>query len=431
MSSPNYKGSSNHIDLTDPCGGNSAGNGETAGETLLNLTTLLDELATAGQYEFLIEITLNALQSHKKDDIVCLCLDMVTRICKEDKTNKERIGNNETMVEELVFALKNFGTSENVQTKASSAMACVSGDSKARSVLVQSGACRLLVQILQAQTQKPGESSEEIVSAVVSALRGLSAEASARESFRLLMASNYICKAMNAHISSTTLQRDACAFLSNTSVNIETQEVFPVSCDVFQAMIDALRKHQTEDKVVSVACFALLNLTCEESNLRVLRSIEGIFDLFDQSSDDGTSEMWNYQDAYELLDRLQMSKAADESLEEQAQESLHVMIALKDSKPEVIPEVVDLLNNFDWSSRIARECCKLCTWTSCVYHCLAPTMILICLLALLTFHNPILSSSLSYPCRRILRAPNNHHGCATRSHSQGNDTLPEECCRYR
>lgn len=356
VSTPN---GSNNIGAIDPSGASSgAYNGVTVDETLLNLTSLLDELTTTGDYDFLIEITLNALQSHKKLEVICLCLDTITKICKQDKTNKKRLGDNGAMLEEIIFALKNFGISEIVQTKAASAIACVSDDDKARLTFVQSGACRLLVRILQTQTQTPSDASEAIVGPVVSALRGLSTEASAREPLGLMMASKYVCKAMEMNLSVKPLQRDACAFLSNVSVDMETQSVFPVSSDVFQAMVNALREHQTEEKVASVTCFALLNLTCEESNLRALRSIDGVFDVFNQSNDDGTSEIWNYQDTYDLLDRLQLSKAADESLEEQAQESLQVIIALKDGKPEVIPDVVDLLNNFDWSSRVAADCSK-------------------------------------------------------------------------
>ena len=366
VSTPN---GSNEIGPIDPSGITSgAYEVGTVDEPLLNLTSLLDELATAGAYDFLIEIALNALQSHKNVEVICLCLDTITKICKQDKTNKKRLGDNGAMMEEICFALKNFGTSENVQTKAASAIACVSGDDKARLALVQSGACRLLVPILQTQTKTPTDTSEAIVGAVVSALRGLSTEASARESLGSTVASKHICKAMELNLSVAPLQRDACAFLSNVSVDMETQQVFPVSSDVFQAIVNALREHHTEEKVASVACFALLNLTCEESNLRALRSIDGVFDVLDQSNDDGTSEIWNYQDAYDLLDRLQLSQAADASLEEQAQESLQIMVALKDGKPEVIPDVVDLLKNFDWSSRVAADCSKsrACLVISCL-----------------------------------------------------------------
>jgi len=334
-------------------------------ETFANLSSLLDGLATAGDYDFLLEVLLNAMQTHySSTDIQSLCLETLVLMCQQDPSNLERLGELPVVMEELVICSKNFPCPSPLRAIAARTMATVAVNSKARLALVQAGACRMLVRMLQncssgttrhANGTITSTDTSEAAEAAMAALRGLSTEPAARDSLDSMLACKYVCQAMDGNRAMSPLLRDGCAFLSNVSVDIEHEDVAVVSRDVLQAIVGALRMHTTDIGLVSVACFALQNLTCNNYNLRTLRNIEGVFELFTDSGDDAENTMWDCQEAYDVLDRLQLSRAEDESLEDQASESLQVMIAIKDGKPDVIPEVVDLLKNFEWSVRINVE----------------------------------------------------------------------------
>jgi ferredoxin-like protein FixX len=315
----------------------------------LNLKLLLEELARARDFDFLVEVLMNALQSSTKESMKLVCLDTLVSVCKQDSSNKERLVAVNAM-EECVFALKNFANSKEIQQQAATAIACLTTVQKARDAVIQSGACRLLVRILQYFPE-----DTLVVAAAVSALRGLSIEPSTRETFELMMSSKYVSTIMATHLANAQLQRDGMAFLANISVNVETQEVSVVSRSVLKAIVDALRYHKSEAHLVKVGCFALRNLTYQHQNLRILRGIDGVFNLFDEASD-GDNKVRHYQDSYDVLESLHMSQAEDESLEDQAFESLQVMVALKDGKPEAINDVWDVLTSFDWSTKVTVEC---------------------------------------------------------------------------
>ncbi|CAB9512603.1 expressed unknown protein [Seminavis robusta] len=321
----------------------------TVDETEENLKTLLEELAHAKDFEFLVEVLVNALQSSSdKENIKVICLQTICKICKTDSGNKERLVRVNAH-EECVIALKNFGNCSQVQQIAAAAIACLASvNQETRTTMVLQGVCQMLVGLLQQFLEE-----ESVVAAGLSALRGLSTEASTRESFRLVVASKYVCETMEKYLDNVPVQRDGIAFLSNTSIDMEGQKVSIVSRGVLKAIFEALSLHKTDGALVRVGTFALRNLTYERQNLRTLRGIHGIFELFVECED---SRILEYPDSYEVLEQLHMSQAQDESLEYEALESLHVLVAIKGDRPAAILEIGNLLRNHEWSAKVTSEC---------------------------------------------------------------------------
>ena len=312
-----------------------------------NLESLIRDLGEAKDYEFLIEIVVNAMQSYSvRKPLQVLCLLTIVKICKEEARHKERLVGTKA-IEEIVFAMKRFDSCTEIQIAAGAAISALAGSEKARTLLVQHGACRLLVKNL-----KNFMADSKVAASTITALRGLSLEASAREAFGLVLASKYVSAVMMEHPSIASLQRDGCAFLSNVSVDMQSQEVSVVSRDLLEAIVNAILAHRDSESVVSVACFALCNLTYEKKNLRTLRDIEYVFSLFEPSE---ANNVLGSQDAYDVLERLQMSQAEDASLEDHAAESLK-MVALKADEIGAVSEVKGLMENFVWSATVSADC---------------------------------------------------------------------------
>jgi hypothetical protein len=304
-------------------------------------------LGEAKDYEFLIEIVVNAMQSYSaRKPLQVLCLLTIVKICKEEAGNKERLVGTKA-IEEIVLAIKRFDSCTEIQIAANTAISVLTGSKKARTLLVQHGACRLLVKNL-----KTFMVDSKVAASTIAALRGLSLETSAREAFGHILASKYVSAVMMKQSSVASIQRDGCAFLSNVSVDMQSQEVSVVSRDLLEAIVNAILAHRDNESVVSVACFALCNLTYEKKNLRTLRDIEDVFSLFEPSD---ANKVLGCQDAYDVLERLQMSQAEDASLEDHAAESLK-MVELNANEKGAVLEVKGIMENFDWSAKVSADC---------------------------------------------------------------------------
>jgi hypothetical protein len=179
----------------------------------------------------------------------------------------------------------------------------------------------------------------------------LSPELEAREAFKRLRASKFAAESMIVHRSCVSIQRDGCAFLSNCAVNIEKQFVAFVPMEELEAVVQAMAHHKHEVSVMQGACFALKNYTHEEKNTRTLRHCRGIDDLMAHASTYEASANC-MADAGDVLERMQVSRSVDESLEDQAYMSLLHIVESQANTPQASRSILDFMRNYDWSPRL-------------------------------------------------------------------------------
>jgi hypothetical protein len=143
-------------------------------------------------------------------------------------------------------------------------------------------------------------------------------------------------------------------------VDSEKQSVMAVGQQVLDAVVDALKTHPDDEATVGGACFALKNFTFEQSNIRALCKMDGIFGLLLAQSE-------RYEDGAIVLERLQLSTAEDASLEDSAVDSLNAIVVSQSEEPKIIEDVLETMKSFDWSAKVTAACLRsLSSLASCV-----------------------------------------------------------------
>jgi hypothetical protein len=316
-------------------------------ETIIDgLASLVQDMVAAdGGSEFVADVILGAMNEYtSQEQIQTYCLRAIWDLCKENEQQKQHVmqaGATET----IMRALRNFSHSLLVQEKGCGAIWSLGVNSHNRVVLVRAGACE---QVLTAMKTFRHEAS--LVRTAIGALRTLSPEIEARDSFKSLKASEITAKAMMLHRFSVPIQRDGCAFLSNCAVNVEKQFVAVVPLEELDAVVQAMANHREEVSVMQGACFALKNYTFEAKNCRSLRLCKGLEELVAHASMFVASPSC-LEDADEIMERLQLSGAADESIEDQAQLSLFALIESQGNSLEA-ERVLEFMRSYDWSPRL-------------------------------------------------------------------------------
>jgi hypothetical protein len=316
-------------------------------ETIIDGLAFLvkDMVAAEGGSEFVADVILGTMREYtSQEQIQTYCLRAIWDLCKDDQKQKQYVMQ-AGATESIMRALRNFSDSLLVQEKGCGAIWSLGVNSHNRVVLVRAGACERVVTAM-----KKFMMTETLVRTAIGALRTLSPELEARDAFKPLKASEITAKAMMHHRSSVSIQRDGCAFLSNCAVNIEKQFVAVVPLEELDAVVQAMANHREEVSVMQGACFALKNYTFEEKNCRSLRLCEGLDELVAHASMFVASPSCP-EDANDILERMQLSRAADESIEDQAQISLFTLIESQGNSPQAQP-VLEFIRSYDWSPRL-------------------------------------------------------------------------------
>jgi hypothetical protein len=319
---------------------------EQAQNIIDGLVSLVQDIGAAdGGSEFVADVILGAMNEYtSQEQIQTYCLRAIWDLCKDDEKQKQYVmqaGATETIMK----ALRNFSSSLLVQEKGCGAIWSLGVNSHNRVVLVRAGACELVVTAMK-QFMHAGT----LIRTAIGALRTLSPELEARDAFKPLRASEVTAKAMMFHRDCVAIQRDGCAFLSNCAVNIEKQFVAVVPLEELDAVVQAMANHREEVSVMQGACFALKNYTFEESNCRSLRLCEGLEELVAHAAVFVAAPSCP-DDAHDIMERMQLSGAADESIEDQAQLSLFALIESQGNSPEAQP-VLEFMGPYDWSPRL-------------------------------------------------------------------------------
>ena len=304
-----------------------------------------DMISAGGGADVVAEIILDSMRRYTShEEIQAYCLRAIWDICKDDEQQKEAIMSAGAS-EDIIKAMRNFSDSETVLEKGCGALWSLGVNANNRIVLVRAGACERIVASIGLFVHV-----ESLVRTAIGALRTLSPELEAREAFKSLGASKVTAKAMGKHLSCVSIQRDGCAFLSNCAVNIEKQIVAIVPFEELNAIVQAMANHREEVSVMQGACFALKNFTYEEKNCRTLRLCDEIDELMAHASLFGQSPTCP-DDAGAILERMQMSRAADESIEDQAHLALVALVESQAGNPPV-QRVVEFMRSYEWSPRL-------------------------------------------------------------------------------
>ena len=311
---------------------------------IAGLESLIQDMVAAdGGSELVAHVILGAMNENiSQEQIQTYCLRAIWDLCKDDEKQKQYVmqaGATET----IMRALCNFSDSVLVQEKGCGAIWSLGVNSHNRVVLVRAGACERVVAAMKQFYHK-----ETLVRTAIGALRTLSPEMEAQDAFKSLKASELAAKSMMLHRSSVSIQRDGCAFLSNCAVNMEKQFVSVVSLEELDAVVQAMANHKEEVSVMQAACFALKNYVFENKNCRTLRLCEGLDELLAHASVFDASPSCP-QAAVEIMQRMQLSGAADESIEDQALIKLSAIVESQGNSPE---PVFEFMRSYDWSPRL-------------------------------------------------------------------------------
>ena len=305
-----------------------------------------DMINIPGNAEVLASIILGTMNEHENIPAVqTYCLRMIWDTCKDSDENKDAL-----MVAgapaKILEAMKSFPDSPSVQEKGCGAIWSLGVSSSNRIVLIRARACQQISLAI-----KSFMSTESLVRTAIGALRTLSPESEARELLCSLGGPKFVSEAMSMHRECVSVQRDGCAFLSNCAVDIEKQVVKVVPFEELDAVVQAMANHNNEVSVMQGACFALKNYTHEESNCRSVRSCKGVTSLLEYAATFEASPGC-MENAADILERLQMSRMMDESIEEQAYLELIRFSESESNKSEVQRRIVDFMNDFVWSPRM-------------------------------------------------------------------------------
>lgn len=317
------------------------------------INRLVQDLASSGSPELLADILLGALKDHSEiAAIQSHCLGVIRDLCKDSQVNRSAMMS-AGISDHVVRVLKSYTQDPVVLEHGCSIIWSLGVDTMYRITLIRAGACSAIVKAM-----KNFVATETLVRNAIGALRTLSPESEARDMFSSIGASKLVSDAMRVHRASMVIQRDGCAFLSNCAVNIEKQIVTVVPFEELDAIVQALVHHRQETSVVQGACFALKNYTHEERNCRTLRKCKDvealILNVVQFARDETTAD-----DASHILERMQVCRIMDESLEDEACNSLQRIMDSQDNSLKTPRSILDFMRNFDWSARVTAFCLQI------------------------------------------------------------------------
>ncbi|KAI2511936.1 hypothetical protein MHU86_2452 [Fragilaria crotonensis] len=312
-----------------------------------DLKSLLQDVAAAGSSEVLIDMLVSTIRENTNSvPIQEVCLKQIWDHSKFNEAHKSEIMNAGLAVD-IIRAMKSHRRSKKVQENACGCLWSLSVSQLNRPALAHAGAVKLLFRTLEDFIE-----DEDVLEVIFGSLRTLSPDKDVRDAIVPLLGARRVCRAMGKHRSSTAIQRDGCAFLSNVSVDMDNQMVSTVHNDELAAVVRALGDHLRNESVVSSACFALKNYTYEEKNLRNLRRFEEVIPLLEDASKYSTKAEIRL-DANEIIERIQLSGQEDDALEEIAYSSLRdAMQSPRMTADQAVETIRDVMKQYEWSEKL-------------------------------------------------------------------------------
>jgi hypothetical protein len=314
---------------------------------LEEMSTLLQDVAAGGNSEIMIDMLAGTIREHKRAiSVQELCLKHIWELSKFNEVHKAHVMD-AGLDKDIVAAMKAHRKSKKVQQYACGCLWSLSVSKMNRIALARAGAVKLLFRALENFIE-----DEDVLETVFGALRTLSPEKEVREAMVSILGPRRVCRAMASHRSSTAIQRDGCAFLSNVAVDMENQMVSVVTPSEIAAVVRAFGDHLRNESVVSSACFALKNYTYEEKNLRALRRIDGAIPLLEDASKYSTKAEIRVE-ADEIRERMRLQGEEDDMLEQIAYLSLlDAMENPQMTVDQAVETILDVLKQYEWSEKL-------------------------------------------------------------------------------
>ena len=227
-----------------------------------------------------------------------------------------------------------------------------------RPLLIRHGLCDQLSPLL---TLHVGDVA--IVRNVVALLRLVTLEEEGRVLCQRMNMSQLVVHGMECHANHTQIQTDACAVLSNLAVDVKQKSVAIVSPAILDAVTAALLKQVNviaatgnsggrgnngmDWTVIKSACFTLKNFLYRQENLRALASRDELLQGLETLIQLGPRRS---KDAVAVLEKLQLSRVQDESLQTQVLETLQRLWYRP--VPEALDDILAVWKEHTWSTRI-------------------------------------------------------------------------------
>jgi hypothetical protein len=312
-----------------------------------DLIALLQDVAAAGSFEILMDMLVTSIRENTNSiPIQEVCLKHIWDHSKFNDAHKSHIME-AGLSDDIIRAMQSHRKVGKIQEYACGCLWSLSVNKQNRVILARAGAIKLVFRALEEFIE-----DEEVLETIFGALRTLSPDKEVRDAIVSLLGARRVCRAMANHRSSTSIQRDGCAFLSNISVDIEYQIVSTVHKDELAAVVRALGDHLRNEAVVSSACFALKNYTYDEKNLRNLRRFEEVSSLLEDASK-YSAKVEIRLDADEIRERLRLSGEEDDQLEEIAYSSLRdAMQSPQMTTDQAVETIRDILTQYEWSEKL-------------------------------------------------------------------------------
>lgn len=311
---------------------------------VVELEFLIKDLSVAGSPDFTSDVIVNAMKFYPMaEQVQIFCLGTIWDLCKDNDDYKVSFIST-SAPDDILVAMTNHMASPLVQERGCGALWSLSFTHHNRIILARAGALARIVRAIMIH-----KTDKSVVCTGIGALRTLSPEAEVRETLLALQATQRVAEAMELHRSVACIQRDGCAFLSNSVVDLDKHQVSMATEKEVRVILDAMKFHPEEPSVISGACFALKNYTYEECNLQILASFADAVGILDHAAHH-SYESNSRRDAKCVLERLlSTSMEHEDSPEEQACTSMINLVQQQIVPANAVEKILEVMKEHEMS----------------------------------------------------------------------------------
>jgi hypothetical protein len=313
----------------------------------LKIKTMLRDLKKSNCNQIFMECLLSTMDSNPNDERIqvhCLCIINQDLL---DGTIDSFLFIDMNGTYRVLDALKFFAASLEVQEIGCDILATLMTNDNDRVNLIHQDVCTSLCRIVTVHSRETN-----IVDKALVALRKLSTIYEARKLMIQLDLTKSVVAAMQENASSSTIQQDSCAILSNMSVDIQSNVVSVVGMSELKAIVEAMQIHCNDESVMAGACFALKNYSYNIENLRCMSRTPNMIQALERAALFESLSISSEQ----TLEKLYMSLAQDESIEDQAHRDLMVLISERSNDPGIVSAIIEKMKEYKWSCSVIKEC---------------------------------------------------------------------------
>lgn len=315
---------------------------------LANLESLLKDVSGAADAssDFATDLVVHQMRSYPNVlEVQVFCISQLWDQARlGDKFRASIVSS--TAPDDILAAMRNFISSWRLQEVACGTLWGLSTKQEHRPILAKAGAAPRVVRALVQHMEV-----EDVVLRALGTLRTLSSEMEVRQDLVALEAPQQVAKAMKLHRNNPAVQRDGCAFLSNSAVDVERQQVALATEGEVEAIIKAMAAHKNDPSVLTGATFALKNYSFMDRNVRTISACENAVSLLEYTMNNCTDSNGR-DDAVVVLERIQTCFADDENLEDTVYQSMMDQVHANPHAGDSVKQVLNTMNDYDWSTTV-------------------------------------------------------------------------------